>query len=128
MGGRGPDPPAALISTLLMMRDAAVCGLGLKTTLALQQEARTQPEKYVAFFRVQSRSASEIVMGEDDHHLDFRLSLLLRALPGGAGHQLVATTVVHCHNLLGRSYLTAIRPFHGLVVRSNLRRSAQWVR
>ena len=40
---------------------------------------------------------------------------------------LVATTVVHCHNRLGHAYLTAIRPFHRLVVRSNLRRAALWI-
>ncbi|WP_020201107.1 DUF2867 domain-containing protein [Cupriavidus sp. WS] len=119
--------PPRWIAALLAMRDTAVRGLGLKTTLALRQSAQARPGEYVDFFRVQSRSPSEIVMGEDDHHLDFRLSLLLRALPGGKGHQLVATTVVHCHNRLGHAYLTAIRPFHRLVVRSNLRRAALWI-
>jgi hypothetical protein len=43
----------------------------------------------------------------------------------GARHQVIATTVVHCHNLLGRLYILAIAPFHRLVVRSALQRAAR---
>ena len=63
------------------------------------------------------------MLGEDDRHLDFRASLLLRPCEAESGTELVATTVVHCHNVLGRAYLMVIRPFHHLVVRSNLRRA-----
>lgn len=35
------------------------------------------------------------------------------------------STVVHCHNRLGRVYLFAIGPFHRLIVQSGLRRAAR---
>ena len=69
------------------------------------------------------RRTLEIVLGEDDRHLDFRLSLLRRTSP--AGTQLIATTVVRSHNALGRTYLTVIRPFHHLVIRASLARFAR---
>jgi hypothetical protein len=37
----------------------------------------------------------------------------------------VATTVVHCHNTLGRVYLAVIAPFHRRIVRSALQRAAR---
>ena len=72
----------------------------------------------VDFFPVQWESNDEIVLGEDDRHLDFRLSLLRRNSPTGT--QLVATTVVRSHNAFGLTYLNLIRPFHHLVVRAHL--------
>jgi hypothetical protein len=39
--------------------------------------------------------------------------------------ELVTITIVHCHNLLGRSYLAMILPFHRLVAHANLRRAAR---
>ena len=75
----------------------------------------------IDFFPVLACSANEIILGADDRHLDFRLSLLRR--PAAQGMPvLIATTVVHCHNRLGRWYLAAIMPFHRLIVRSSLRR------
>jgi hypothetical protein len=41
-----------------------------------------------------------------------------------AGNQLTMSTVVHCHNLLGRTYLSLIAPFHRQVVKASLRRAA----
>jgi Protein of unknown function (DUF2867) len=50
--------------------------------------------------------------------------LLLRPRPDGSGDELVATSVVRCHNALGRVYLALIARFHRLVVISNLSRAA----
>jgi hypothetical protein len=77
----------------------------------------------VGFFPVHWEGKDEIVLGANDRHLDFRLSLLRRHSPTGT--LLIATTVVHTHNALGLTYLNAIRPFHHLVVRANLARCAQ---
>jgi hypothetical protein len=74
-------------------------------------------------FPVLPEGRDEIVLGADDRHLNFRLSLLRRLSPTGA--LLIATTVVHTHNALGFTYLNAIRPLHHLVVRANLARCAQ---
>ena len=48
--------------------------------------------------------------------------MLLRRGKLGETDLLIATTVVRCHKLTGRAYLTMIKPFHVLVVRSNLKR------
>ncbi|MEJ8857047.1 DUF2867 domain-containing protein [Variovorax robiniae] len=111
---------APWIDRLMGMRDATVKLFGLKTSGALR--ADTSPR--VEFFRIYETHDDEVVLGEDDRHLDFRLSMLQRPLASG-GRELVATTVVHCHNLLGRNYIRLIAPFHRMVVRSTLERAAK---
>jgi hypothetical protein len=78
----------------------------------------------IGFFPVLSKSATEWVVGEDDRHLDFRVTLQLRT-DAANGRELVAGTVVHCHNRLGRIYLAAIAPFHRVIVRASLERAVK---
>ena len=114
------DPPA-WIKALVTVRDAMVTPFGVKTSGEVRA-SRADNER-VDFFPVQWESNDEIVLGEDDRHLDFRLSLLRRNSPTRT--QLIATTVVHSRNAFGLTYLNVIRPFHHLVVRTNLARFAR---
>ncbi|QGZ66921.1 DUF2867 domain-containing protein [Paraburkholderia acidisoli] len=128
------DPPE-WFRALLAIRDSAMSNFGVKTSRELRAAAQRDGGDHIDFFRVTSRGEHEILLGEDDLHLDFQLSLLRRARGHGdtrhAGDiadtraELVATTAVMCHNLLGRAYLKAIMPFHRLVVQSNLNRAAR---
>ncbi|MES2075338.1 MAG: DUF2867 domain-containing protein [Pseudomonadota bacterium] len=110
---------APWVGRLLRLRDAVVSVFGLKTTSQLLNAGDSR----VGFFKIYERRAHEIILGEDDKHLDFRLSVLLREVDGVP--QVVVSTVVQCHNLLGRSYIRLIAPFHRMVVRSDLRCAAQ---
>lgn len=112
------------IGRLTAVRDMIVACLGLKTTSQLAALADSEQAERIGFFRIYSRNETEIVVGEDDKHLDFRLSILCSRGPAEVGCQLTVTTVVHCHNLLGRAYIFVIAPFHRLVVKASLRRAA----
>lgn len=111
----------AWIGWLTELRDTIVARLGLKTARHLA----TLSDR-VGPFQIYSNNPDEIVLGEDDRHLDFRVSLLCAAgaAPEG-GRELVVSTVVQCHNLLGRSYLFIIAPFHRRVVKASLLRAAR---
>ncbi len=113
-------------SALLRLRDALMARFGLKTTVQLAAPQPGDTVRRVGFFKVYGITADEIVVGEDDAHLDFRLSLRCSARPGADGkHRLVLSTAVHCHNRLGRVYIFVIAPFHRLIVKSNLRHAAR---
>lgn len=112
------DPPLWL-RMLLGVRDAAVAGFGLKTSRQLRREAGTGGAARIDLFRLYEIAADEAILGEDDRHLDFRVSVQRRP------SDIVATTVVRCHNRLGRLYLALIAPFHRIVVRSMLQRAGQ---
>src|ERR1700722_15785029 len=116
--------PAPWIRMLLGLRDRLVAGFNVKTTQEVRRAAIADNAERIDFFRILARSDRELILGEDDRHLDFRLSLLLRVRPDGSGDELVATTVVRCHNALGRAYLGLIARFHRLVVISNLSRAS----
>ena len=66
------------------------------------------------------RNENEIVMGDDDKHLYYRLSVMKRHTKPLT--EIALTTVVRFHNNWGRIYFAFIRPFHKIIVKSILRR------
>ncbi len=92
-----------------------VTPFGIKTS----DTVRTSPDSHerVDFFPVHWEGKDEIVLGTDDRHLDFRLSLLRRRSPDRhVAHR--DNRCAYHHSALGFTYLNAIRPFHYLVVES----------
>jgi hypothetical protein len=118
---RALGSPPRWFKGLMTLRDGIMGPLGVQTSNDLRRVRANRAR--VDFFPVLGESADELVLGEDDRHLDFRLSLLRRRGPDGV--MLIATTAVRAHNRLGRAYIRAIRPFHVLVVRATLARTAQ---
>jgi hypothetical protein len=114
------------VSGLMAVRDTLVAGFGLKTTRHLTSLDADSRAARVGIFKVYSASQTEVVLGEDDKHLDFRLSVLCSGqLSPGSKRHVILSTVVHCHNRLGRLYIFLIAPFHRLIVQSSLRRAAR---
>ncbi len=103
------------VQMLLALRDILVTPFGLTTT----KDARHLAGDRVGMFPVISATAHRVVAGFDDRHLDFRG--VIDVVAAGRGQQVTATTVVLTHNLLGRTYLAVITPFHRLIVRTMLR-------
>jgi len=135
--GRTPDVDAltTLLTTsvprwaeqLMWLRDGIVSPLGLRTartrTTSPDSAPRLQPGDMSGMFRVFERSDDEILLGGDDSHLDFRVSVLVQR--GAVRSSAVLTTVVHFNNGLGRAYFFVVRPFHRLIVTSMLRNLAR---
>ena len=114
---------AGWIRALTWVRDAVMATVGVKSSRAIGAAAAARGS-VIGYFPLLSKSAGELVVGEDDRHLDFRVAILLRT--GAAGErELVVVTVVHCHNRLGRTYLAVIAPFHRTIVRATLQRTAR---
>lgn len=106
---------------LLRLRNLIVAPFGLKTGNELGGLPTPSREEinqltYDGIFAVHSATETEVVFGADDKHLDFRVSVLK-----SEKDDLVAiSTWVHPHNLSGRAYLTAVYPFHRIIVRRSL--------
>ena len=105
------------IAALLRARDALVRPFGLKRA----DDLLSMGGDRLNIFRVYERHDDEIILGEDDAHLDFRLSVLIRPAAQGHPRRLILTTVVFYNRLLGRAYIALIAPFHRMVVRASLR-------
>lgn len=117
---RALGQPGPVFRLAITLRDKVMAALGVRTSGQMRDRLIRSGADRIDFFRVLSRSSSEIILGEDDRHLDFRLSVLLQPGRDGAAPQLIATTVVRCHGLIGRAYLAAIHIGHVLVVRASL--------
>jgi hypothetical protein len=63
----------------------------------------------IARFTLFAQCATEIVTGDDDKHLGFRVSV--RKLTENGTSRVVLSTVVSPHNVFGRAYLLVILPF-----------------
>lgn len=92
------------VAALMGVRDAVVRPLGLRTT---RSEERSFP--------VLATSGDEVLLGLDDRHLSFRVSVRVEE------NAVCVTTLVQRHNLLGDLYWSLVRWFHPVVVRSLLR-------
>jgi Protein of unknown function (DUF2867) len=106
------------IEVLLTLRNLLVAPLGLKTAAPDEPCGRD----VIGVFPVVGQTPDRLVAGFNDKHLDFRL--VVDVASAGHTQRVTATTLVLTHNLLGRTYLAIIRPFHRLVVPAMLRQVA----
>lgn len=104
------------IDALTRLRNILVTPFGLKTS----GEGAYAPGGLIGLFPVLSETPERLVAGFDDSHLDFRI--VVDVTGDAAGRQVTSTTLVRTNNLLGRTYLALIMPFHKLVVRSMMGR------
>lgn len=113
------------ISVLMSIRDTLVTAFGLKTAKSLMSAVAEGSR--IGIFKVYEANSIEVIMGEDDRHLNFRASALYEspARENNDRARFVLSTVVHCHNRLGRAYIGLIAPFHKLVVQSYLRQAGR---
>ena len=72
------------------------------------------------YFTVIDRNDNEILMAENDKHLNFRVSVKIKRSQSEVDINL--TTLVKFNNLLGRLYFLPVRPFHRIIVISMLKR------
>lgn len=76
----------------------------------------------LGLFKVFDKTDNEVILGEDDKHLDFRVSLLLEKLSDKTEQKnLTITTTVKFNNSFGRLYFLPVRPFHKLIVPTMLK-------
>ena len=111
-------PAPRWIGALLALRNFLVAPFGLKTSAPDEPGARDT----IGIFPVVDQTPDRLVAGFNDKHLDFRL--VVDVASAGHTQRITATTLVLTHNLLGRTYLAMIRPFHRLVVPAMLRQVA----
>ncbi len=114
------------MNALISLRDKVVSPLGLKTTKELAMDPSNAPisERQagdrIGFFKIYQVDEDEIILGEDDWHQDFRLSIFRSK---GSAPRVYAATCCKRHNLFGHVYLALILPFHKRIASSVLDRA-----
>jgi hypothetical protein len=107
----------------MRLRDRLVGIIGLKTASRLVRRDlghdTLQVGDRLGIFKVFDRRSDELLLGEDDRHLDFRVSVLVKN--DGSADWAIISTVVRFNSWLGRAYFLPVRQFHKLIVPAMLR-------
>lgn len=112
------------VDNLMKLRDSIVRIFGLKTG----KKKDTSTEEYFSigskleYFTVADRNANEIVMAENDKHLNFKTSVMIDR--NEADTTIYLSTIVTFNNIFGRLYFIPVKPFHRLIIKSILRQFA----
>lgn len=106
------------VGALMKLRGVFARAVGLK------HSDMKSGEQQRGIFRVQARHANEIIIGEDDSHLNFRISVLRASADDTGAQTVTVSTAVETHNALGRAYLIVVKPFHRVIARSMVQRAA----
>lgn len=87
-----------------------------------------EPNENLGLFKVYGKTEKEVIMGEDDQHLNFRISLLKTADPAEKEmKRLTISTTVEFNNRLGKLYFLPVKPFHKLIVAAMLKRTIRQI-
>jgi hypothetical protein len=107
------------VDFLMSLRNNIVRYFGLKTETKLNEKTTFEVGDKIGIFKIYNIIENEIIAGEDDKHLDFRVSVYKTS-----NSTVIVSTLVMYHNLFGRIYFFVIAPFHKLIVKSILKKSA----
>jgi hypothetical protein len=114
---------------LFKFRNKLVAPLGLKTwerkVAGYKNLSKIHLEigDQLGIFTVFDKTSNEIILGEDDKHLNFRVSLFLERLASRpAEYKLTISTIVIFNSWAGVFYFFFIGPFHRLIVRVMLKK------
>lgn len=115
--------------SLMLIRDKVVGIFGLKTSEKLTAEERN-PDNFIFqvgeqldIFKVYAKTENELVLGDDDKHLSFRVSLLLDCKNNDIEKKkIMITTTVEYKNIFGRIYFLPVKPIHQLIVKGTLKK------
>jgi hypothetical protein len=109
--------PHRMLTWLIILRNGIVAPLGLKKSISFSDRGLGK----IGMFPIISSTGTEVVVGGDDKHLDFRIWISIQ--PSLKGSEVTISTLVKINNLFGRVYLFIIMPFHKLLTRSLLERA-----
>ena len=103
------------LKILLIIRNgiASFCGLAAPTAseiIHLEVKSSYHVGDKIGVWPIFSLTETEIVVGRDNKHLDFRLSVL--RLADGDTASVVVSTLCTVHNTFGKLYLFFVVPFH----------------
>ena len=92
------------------------------TKKSLFESFKVEMGHRLGLFKVYAITKNEVVLGEDDKHLNFRIYFHIRKqTTDGKIKELTVSTAVKFNNWFGRLYFLPVKPFHKFIVPSMLK-------
>ena len=114
------------IEKIFLLRNKIVKSFGLKIPESIKnrkekiQNLKFEINEQIGIFKVFNITENEIILGEDDKHLDFRVSLYL-GKENIETKSLTISTNVKFNNSFGKIYFIPVKPFHKIIVPTMLK-------
>jgi len=105
------------VDNLLLLRNKIVGVFGLDTN---KERAEVNKENLIigsktGIFKIYAINENEVIAGQDDKHLNFRISVLKQ------NNEVFLSTLVQYNNWFGKVYFFIIKPFHKHIVKALLK-------
>ncbi|MDF1613231.1 DUF2867 domain-containing protein [Stygiobacter electus] len=117
------------VEYLFKIRNKIVSLLGLKTSNSLKDRQnrldnfKFETGEQFGLFKVFSKTNNEVILGEDDKHLNFKVSLFIDKQTNNREIKtLTISTSVSFKNWFGNLYFFIVKPFHKIIVPTMLKR------
>ena len=107
---------------LMTLRNKIVHLFGLKTEMTKNLDSQFEVGDKIGIFTIYDIQENEIIAGENDKHLDFRVSILRIV---NKETKVFVSTLVQYHNWFGKLYFFIVKPFHKIVVKSLIKKAAK---
>ena len=114
----GTMPP--WIAFLMKLRNKIVSVFGLKTEMPDDYNVKYTVGGYIGFFQIFSIEPNEIILGADDSHLNFRVSVHNNQQKE---FNIQVSTLVQYNNSFGKFYMAIVKPFHHIVVKQMVKQA-----
>lgn len=108
------------VKALMKLRNTLVKAFGLKTEKPEDFHSTFKVGGYIGYFQIFSIQQNEIMLGADDKHLNFRVSIYNS---DENQFNIKVTTLVQYNNRFGGIYMAIVKPFHHLIVKKIVRQA-----
>jgi hypothetical protein len=127
IGNEFVKPGPKWVDSLFKIRNSIAAKFNLKTPDNTGDLPNIENKEWkigdqVGIFKLFDKSENELIMGEDDSHLCFRVSVYLDSTNSDVKLVYVSTLVKY-NNLLGKIYFAFVGPFHRLIVPTIMKRN-----
>lgn len=102
------------VKFLFKIRNSITRFFGLNTSMPKDYNEEFKVGGYVKFFKIYDIAPSEVILGANESHLNFRAIISNQQTPL---YNIKVTTLVEYNNTKGKIYMKLIKPFHRLVVK-----------
>lgn len=104
------------VRIMMQIRNTVVRLFGIRAEKGMPQVSPFVVGEKIAFFEIMAIDKDEVILGANDKHLNFRVSVL-RENDNAVQFNVKVTTIVQYLNTFGKIYMTIVKPFHKLVVK-----------
>ncbi|UII76244.1 DUF2867 domain-containing protein [Flagellimonas sp. HMM57] len=108
------------IMILMKLRHSIVKFFDLKTQKPSNYNTEFKIGGYIGFFKIFKIMDNEIILGEDDKHLDFRVSVYNSK---ENTYNIKVSTIVQYNRRFANVYMAIVKPFHKLIMKQIVKRA-----